>query len=145
MAFVLNGFLYSTQIQIFRLHSNLWFSHIFYYFWKYIPTKLLVSLCWHFFIQFRFSQTFTVIKFMTTMLWMKIMSKFRTIRCWSALSSVTLVSVNSINLYFPIYILCISHSIDICTVAIKNIWNKHAASTNLIADIDGSLTIISVI
>ena len=30
---------------------------------------------------------------------------------------------------------CVSHSIDICTVAIKNIRNMHAASTNQIADI----------
>ena len=30
---------------------------------------------------------------------------------------------------------CISHSIDICTVAIKNIRNMHAVATNQIADI----------
>ena len=30
---------------------------------------------------------------------------------------------------------CASHSIDICTVAIKNIRNVHAVSTNQIADI----------
>ena len=29
----------------------------------------------------------------------------------------------------------VSHSIDICTVAIKNIRNMHAVSTNQIADI----------
>ena len=30
---------------------------------------------------------------------------------------------------------CVSHSIDICTVAIKNIRNMHALSTNQIAGI----------
>ena len=30
---------------------------------------------------------------------------------------------------------CVSHSIDICTVAIKNIGNMHAVLTNRIADI----------
>ena len=29
----------------------------------------------------------------------------------------------------------VSHSIDICTVAIKNIKNMHAVSTNQLADI----------
>ena len=33
------------------------------------------------------------------------------------------------------YISCVSHSIDICTVAITNIRNMHAVSTNQIADI----------
>ena len=31
--------------------------------------------------------------------------------------------------------LCVSHSIDICTVALKNIRNMQAVSTNQIADI----------
>ena len=30
---------------------------------------------------------------------------------------------------------CVSHSIDTCTVAIRNIGNLHAVSTNQIADI----------
>ena len=30
---------------------------------------------------------------------------------------------------------CVSHSINICTVVIKNINNMHAVSTNQIADI----------
>ena len=30
---------------------------------------------------------------------------------------------------------CVSHSIDICTVPIKNIRNMHAVSTNQVADI----------
>ena len=30
---------------------------------------------------------------------------------------------------------CISHSIDICTIAIENIRNMHAVSTDQIADI----------
>ena len=36
---------------------------------------------------------------------------------------------------YPAWLSCISHSIDISTVAIKNIRNMHAVSTNQIADI----------
>ena len=36
---------------------------------------------------------------------------------------------------YPASLSCVSHSIDICTVAIKNIRNMHAVSTNQIADI----------
>ena len=36
---------------------------------------------------------------------------------------------------YPAYLSCVSHSVDICTVAIKNIWNMQAVSTNQIADI----------
>ena len=35
----------------------------------------------------------------------------------------------------PASLSCVSYSIDICTVAIKNIRNMHAVSTNQIADI----------
>ena len=38
-------------------------------------------------------------------------------------------------LVHPASLSCVSHSIDICTVAIKNIRNMHAVSTNQIADI----------
>ena len=41
------------------------------------------------------------------------------------------VSVNS----NPIKLSCVSHSTDICTVAIRNIRNMHAVSTNQIGDI----------
>ena len=34
---------------------------------------------------------------------------------------------------YPASLSCVSHSIDICTVAIKNIRNMHAVSTNQIA------------
>ena len=36
---------------------------------------------------------------------------------------------------YPASLSCVSHSIDICTVAIKNIRNMRAVSTNQIADI----------
>ena len=37
--------------------------------------------------------------------------------------------------YFPVWISCVSHSINICTVTIKNVGNIHAVSTNQIPDI----------
>ena len=43
-------------------------------------------------------------------------------------------NVNS-NVFVSASLSCFSHSIDICTVAIKNIVNMHAISTNQIADI----------
>ena len=36
---------------------------------------------------------------------------------------------------YPTSLSCVSHCTDICTVAIKNIRNMHAVSTNQIADI----------
>ena len=36
---------------------------------------------------------------------------------------------------YPASLSCASHSFEICTVAIKNIRNMHAVSTNQIADI----------
>ena len=36
---------------------------------------------------------------------------------------------------YPASFSCVSHSIDICTVAIKIIRNMHAVSTNQVADI----------
>ena len=38
-------------------------------------------------------------------------------------------------LYIPPSFFCVSHSIDIGTLVIKNIKNMHAVSTNQIADI----------
>ena len=54
-------------------------------FWKYIPTKLSISLCCCidiFFIKFRFCETFTVINSVTRTL---LVYKFRTINCWFTL------------------------------------------------------------
>ena len=36
---------------------------------------------------------------------------------------------------YPALLSSVSHSINICTVAIKNIRNMHAVSTNQVADI----------
>ena len=36
---------------------------------------------------------------------------------------------------YPAYLFCVSYSIDICKVVIKNIKNMHTVSTNQIADI----------
>ena len=36
---------------------------------------------------------------------------------------------------YSVLLSCVSNSIDICTVAIKNIRNVHAVSTNQIADL----------
>ena len=48
----------------------------------------------------------------------------------------TLCNFRAIKCWFILYLQsCVSHSIDICTVAIKNIRNMHAGSTNQIADI----------
>ena len=40
-----------------------------------------------------------------------------------------------IHIIYNAFLSCISHSIDTCTVAIKNIRNMHAVSINQIADI----------
>ena len=45
------------------------------------------------------------------------------------------VSANSNVLYIPPRLSAFSHSIDICTIAIKNVRNMHPVSTNQIADI----------
>ena len=36
---------------------------------------------------------------------------------------------------YPASVSCVSHSIDICTVAIKNIRHMHAVTSNQIADV----------
>ena len=104
--------------------------------------KTYLLSCWFdcvdiFYIKFRFCETFTEINSVTRTLLIETLSKFRTVKCW-------------FTLYIHMYVLglckfkcfvystkfsCVSHSIDTCTVVIKNIRNMHAVSTNHIADI----------
>ena len=46
------------------------------YFWKHAPTKLSISLCWHFCVDFRFSKTLTVINSMTRTFLIKKLYKY---------------------------------------------------------------------
>ena len=50
-----------------------------------IATKLLISLGWHFFIELRLCETFTVINSGKRMLLIRILYKCSTIKCWSTL------------------------------------------------------------
>ena len=50
-----------------------------------ITTKLLISLGWHFFIELRLCETFTVINSGKRMLLIRILYKCSTIKCWSTL------------------------------------------------------------
>ena len=65
------------------LFSNVLFQ-TFDYFWKYIPTKLLISLRWHILyeIYILFCETYTVIVSAIRILLIKTLSNFRTIKCW---------------------------------------------------------------
>ena len=98
-------------------------------------THLLLRCWFHcvevFYIKFRLCETFTVINSVTRILFIETLYRFRTIKCW-------------FTLYLPIYTYKfnvlyippgISHSTDVCTATIKNIWNMQAVSTYQIADI----------
>ena len=122
-----------------NLFSSVLFK-TFKYIWKHLPTMLLISLCCCvgiFYIKFRFSKTFTVKNSVTTILLIKILYKFKTIKCWFTLN----LHMYVLGLYkFKCFVYlsslpCISHSIDVCTVVNKNIRNMHTVSTNQTADI----------
>ena len=124
--------LWSFAIDLF---SNVLFQ-TFHYFWH-VPTKLSISLCWLFFTNFRSCETFTEKKSRAILLLIEPLSNFRTIKCWFILylQGYILGQCKFKCIVYPTRLSCNSHSIDICTVAIKNIKNMHAVSTNQIADI----------
>ena len=62
------------------LFSNVLFQ-AFDYFWKQVPIKLLISMCWYFYIRFRSCETLTVINFMTRLSLTEAPYKFRTMKC----------------------------------------------------------------
>ena len=97
--------------------------------------------CWFhcadiFYVKFRFCETPAVINSVTRILLVETPYKFRTIRCWFTLYlCMCILSQYKFKcLVHPASLSCVSHSIDICTVAIKN-RNMHAASTSQIANI----------
>ena len=102
--------------------------------WKHLPTKLLISLCWHI---LWFFETFTVINSVTRNLLIKTVYKFKTIKCWFTLYfHMHVLGYYKFKCFvYPTSLSRVSHSIDICTVAIENIRNMQAVSTNQIADI----------
>ena len=79
--------------------------------------------CDIFYIYFRSCETFTITNSEAILLLIETLFNFRTMKCWFILYlKMYMVSANS-NVFY------------ICTVAIKNIKNMHAVSTNQIADI----------
>ena len=131
--------MYSVHLFCIRwfIYFRKFFFHKFDYFWNQVP---ILNYWFHcvdiFYIKFRFCETLTVISFVTRNLLIETLCKLRTSMCWFTLYLHMLclgASVNSNVLYIPLY--CVSHSIDICTIAIKVIRNLHPVSTNLIADI----------
>ena len=82
--------------------------------------------CWFhcvdiFWIKYGFGETGTATNSMTRILLIETQSNFRTIKC-------------CVIKCYPSQLSCVSHSINIFTLAIKNIRNMHAVSTNQIAD-----------
>ena len=100
----------------------------------YFENRYLRSCWFHCFnifcIKLRFCETFTVINFVTRTLFIEALPKFRTIKCWFTLYLPMYV----LDLYkfkcfvYPASLSCVSHSIDICTVAIK--YQKYARCLN---------------
>ena len=104
--------------------------------------------CWFhcddaYYFKFRLCELFTVINSVTTIFLNEMRYKFTTIKCWltlylhmCVLYSMAFRNQSIIEFFVdPIQISCVSHSVDICTVAIKNIRNMHVVSTSQIADI----------
>ena len=89
------------------------------------------------YIKFKLSETFTVINSLTRILLIGTLYKFRTIKCWFTLylHIYTLGKYKFSFFVYPASLSCVSHSIDICTVAITNIKNMYAVPTNQITDI----------
>ena len=91
-----------------------------------------------FYIKLRFCEALTVINSATRILSIETLYKFWTfIKCWFTLYLHMYVSCQyNFNCFvYPSSLSCVSHSIDIYNVAIKNIRNMHHVSTNQIEDI----------
>ena len=73
----------------------------------------------------------------TSILLIETLYQFRTIKLLFSLylHMYVLGSYKSKCFVYPASLSFVSHSIDICTVAIKNLRNMHAVSTSQIADI----------
>ena len=71
---------------------------------------------------------------MIKILLIKTLYKFRAIKCWFTLYlHVYVLGYYKFKCFvYPASLSCVSHAIDICTVAIKNIRNMQAVSTNQI-------------
>ena len=90
-----------------------------------------------FYIKFRSCETFTVTNSGAILLLTETLSKFRAIKCRFILylQMYVLGYCKFKCFVYPAWLFCVSHSIDICMVAIENIRNMHTVSTNQIADI----------
>ena len=100
-----------------------------------------------FYTNFRSCETFTVKKSRAILSLIEPLSNFRNVKYWFILylQGYILGQCKFKCIVCPTRLSCNSHSIDICTVAIKNIKNMHAVSTNQIADIFCILTINRII
>ena len=90
-----------------------------------------------FYIKFRSCETFTVTNSGAIILLIETLSYFRAIKCRFILY-LQMYSLGQCKLKCcvnPAQLSYVSHSIDICTVAIKNIRNMYAVSTYQLADI----------
>lgn len=86
-------------------------------------TKLCISLCWYFCIEFRFYEAFTFINYVIIILLVEINNYAYTFY----------VGVDSNVLYFPSSF-CTFY-INFCNIAIKNIRNMQGVLTNQISDV----------
>ena len=87
-----------------------------------------------FYIKSRFYETLT--NFLTKPLFIDTLPNVRVIRCWLTLHlHMFVLDWCKFKCFeYPASFSCVSNSIDICTVAIKNIKNVRAALTNQVAD-----------
>ena len=121
---------------MFCIYSSLWYFQIFDYFRKHVSTGLLVSLCTHFFIEFRFCETSYIPPLEFN--WLEYCVNLEQLNIDLPYVYICTIRscVNSNVLSFPpmFCVFCISHFIDIPTAS-KNIRNIHAVSNNQIGDI----------
>ena len=127
---ILDGLLQPICFRMFCSKRSKWFL---------LKTRTyLLSFWFHcvdiFYIEFRFCETFTVINSVIKILLIKTLYKFRAIKCWFTLYlHVYVLGYYKFKCFvYPASLSCVSHAIDICTVAIKNIRNMQAVSTNQI-------------
>ena len=84
-----------------------------------------------FYIKFRSCETFKVTNFGARLLLIETLSNFRAIECWFILYlQMYVLGWCKLKCFlYPAKLSCVSHSIDICTEAIKNIRKIHALAT----------------
>ena len=89
-----------------------------------------------FYINFRSCETFTITNSGAILLLIETLSNFRFMKCWFILyQQMYVLGWCKFKCFLYPASFPVSHSIDICAVAIKNIKNMHAVSTNQLADI----------